>query len=425
MRTRRATFRLKNMAAWLVIMSGVMFTGKLFAAETEQIIFLHYWTGALSGGINDMVSAFSAIHPEYTVRATGFEHESFKISIKVMLAGGNPPDMFSYWAGARVQALVKEGYLDAIDDIWAAEKMDERFPAAIGQACTYNGQKYIIPVTQHYVALFYNTRIFQQLNLTPPATWEEFLAACQKIKAAGITPIALGARDRWPAQFWFDYLLLRTAGPEYRQRLMTHHAAYTDPEVSAAFSLWKDLISQGYLTTNPNMLDWSEAAKQLFHGEAAMTLMGTWIIGLFDGQLGWKQGQDYDFFPFPAVTPEVPGASLGPIDAIAVAKEGKVKAAKTAMVYFSDVEPQQKMSQGSGALSPNMNVPSSFYSDLQQRILDAIRAAPNWAFNYDLATDPDVAELGLNAFAKFLDQPDAIPAILKDVEQQKQKVLPQ
>ena len=87
--------------------------------------------------------------------------------------------------------------------------------------------------------------------------------------------------------------------------------------------------------------------------------------------------------------------------------------------------PQQKMSRGSGALSPNMTVPPSFYTDLQQRILDAIRAAPNWAFNYDLATDPDVAELGLNAFAKFLDQPDAISAILKDVEQQKQQVLSQ
>ena len=393
-------------------------SGEAFAQKAEQIIFLHYWSGALSGGINEMVEAFSAKNPQYKVRATGFEHESFKISIKVMLAGGNPPDLFSYWAGARVQSLVDAGNLEPIDDIWQEANMDERFPAAVAQACTYNGKKYVIPVTQHYVSVYYNKAIFKQHNIEVPTTWPEFLAVSQKLKDAGITPIALGARDRWPAQFWFDYILLRTAGPEYRQKLMTHQASYTDPEVKNTLEIWKDLIEQGYFKPAPNAFDWSEAAKMVYHGEAAMTLMGTWIIGLFDGQLGWKQGQDYDYFPFPKMEEGIPGSSLGPIDVIVLPKEGKINAAKQAMLYFADIEPQQEMSKGSGALSPNAKIPASFYSDLQQRILSTIRETPNWAFNYDLATDPEIAEIGLDMFARFLTQPDQYLNIMKDTEAQ-------
>ena len=52
--------------------------------------------------------------------------------------------------------------------------------------------------------------------------------------------------NRWPAQFWFDYLLLRTAGPEYRASLMAGEASYTDDEVQRAMQLWKDLVDAGY-----------------------------------------------------------------------------------------------------------------------------------------------------------------------------------
>ena len=57
------------------------------------------------------------------------------------------------------------------------------------------------------------------------------MAACKTLKGAGVKPFALGSKNRWPAQFWFDYILLRTAGPEYRAKLMAGEASYTDPEV--------------------------------------------------------------------------------------------------------------------------------------------------------------------------------------------------
>lgn len=52
-------------------------------------------------------------------------------------------------------------------------------------------------------------------------------------------------------------------------------------------------------------------------GKAAMTLMGTWISGYWDGNQV-KPGEGYDFFPFPEITPGVPQAALGPVDGFAI-----------------------------------------------------------------------------------------------------------
>jgi multiple sugar transport system substrate-binding protein/raffinose/stachyose/melibiose transport system substrate-binding protein len=300
--------------------------------------------------------------------------------------------------------------------------MDERFPISVANACTYNNKKYAIPVTLHYAAVFYNKKIFRDNEITAPRTWADFIKVCKKLKGSGIVPIALGSRERWPAQFWFDYILLRTAGPEYRHRLMTQAASYNDPEVIKTFSIWKEILDQGYFIKNPNVFDWAAAAKKVYHGEAAMTLMGTWIIGFFDSKLGWQQDVHYDFFPFPVIDPNVPSVSVGPIDAIIVPKKGKLDAAKKTMEYFADIEPQKEMSKGSGALAPNDEIPSSFYSKLQQRILKTIHESSYWAFNYDLATRPLVAEIGLDCFAKFLDHPGDYKMILEKTDKKVRQV---
>lgn len=389
------------------------------AGQPQKIIFLHYWTGALSGGIDQMVDTFNRDHPSYRVRATGFEHETFKVSIRAMLAAGHPPDLFSYWAGARVQAIVDAGHLSPIDDLWAQAGLDRLFSPLVAGAATYNGSKYIIPVTQHYICFFYNKSIFSRYGLQPPTTWEAFLSVCEKlVKKAGISPIALGSRERWPAQYWFDHLMLRTAAPEFRERLMNGNASYTDPAVKKTFDLWKTLLDKHYFNPTPNLYDWSEAAKMVFHGKAAMTLMGTWAIGLFDGQLGWRQESDYDFFAFPLIDPAIPTVSMGPLDAIVLPAEGNLKAARKTLRYFTDEAPQKAMSKGSGALSPSQQVPPEFYTPLQRRIRKAIADSALWVTPYDLATPPAAAESGLNLFSRFLDNPEQVSGLLKATEKE-------
>ncbi len=204
-------------------------------APRSAVTLLHYFSGALSGGIAELAQEFNTKNPQYELRPVPIDHEAFKTSIHDTLQSGKPPDLYSYWAGARTAALVE--HLEPLDDIWQQGGMDSRFPPALARtASEYEGRKYLIPITQHYVAFFYNKKIFTAHRVTPPTTWEDLLAACTTLKAAGITPIALGARDKWPAQFWFDFLLLRTAPFEFRQSLMSGAARFDDPKVLATFA---------------------------------------------------------------------------------------------------------------------------------------------------------------------------------------------
>ena len=60
------------------------------------------------------------------------------------------------------------------------------------------------------VGFWYNKALFTKAGITaPPTTWDELLADVGKLKDAGITPIALGGKDKWPGMFWWAYLAIR------------------------------------------------------------------------------------------------------------------------------------------------------------------------------------------------------------------------
>ncbi len=380
----------------------------LAQGEETFVTVMHYFTGELGrAALNDIFTAFQE-ESGLTVFDNPIGHEDFKTTILVMAAGGDLPDMFSYWAGARVQFVVDSGALAPIDDMWDANNLSDVVPASIAEGATiYNGQRYLIPFGYHYVGMFYNPAVMAQAGVTEfPTTWDGFLALCDTLQAAGVTPIALGSLNRWPAQFWFDYLLLRTAGPEYRARLMAGEASYTDPEVVRVMELWKGLVDAGYFVPDANAYDWTDAADQVANGEAAMTLMGTWITGYWNGN-GLVPGENYDFFPFPAIDEGVPNVALGPVDGFVMsANAAHPNSARALMAYLiTNLDAQAIWAQGQGALSPNVNVDPSIYNVVMQKAADQVAAAEGFNFNYDLATTPPMAEGGLDMFAQFMNDP--------------------
>ncbi|GAA3133157.1 extracellular solute-binding protein [Nonomuraea salmonea] len=75
---------------------------------------------------------------------------------------------------------------------------------------------------------------FEQAGITePPATWSAFLDAVKKLKAAGITPIALAGKEKWPGHYYWAYLALRIAGIEGLKQAETDHD-FTKPDFIAA-----------------------------------------------------------------------------------------------------------------------------------------------------------------------------------------------
>ncbi|MFY0620138.1 MAG: extracellular solute-binding protein [Pelagimonas sp.] len=384
-------------------------------AEKGEVTISHYFTGELGlKAFNEQIDRFEA-DSGYSLKDSPVGHEDYKTDILVRASGNSLPDVFSYWAGARVQFIADSNALHAIDGMWDKAGLDEVVAKSIADSATsYNGNRYLVPMNYHYAGMFYNKAVLDEAGVTEmPSDWDGFLALCAKLKEAGIDPIALGSANRWPAQFWFDYLLLRTAGPEYRAKLMAGDASYDDAEVKRAMGMWKDLADAGYFAENSNANTWTDASDKVARGDAAMTLMGTWITGYWGG-LELVPGEDYDFFPFPAIDAGVPVASVGPVDGLVIAgNTGNAAGAEAFLEYMvSNPEVQASWSGAQGALSANVNVDPTSYNDVMLKAFNTVADSEVFAFNYDLATPPPVAEVGLSMFARFMDDPSKVDEIL-------------
>lgn len=413
----------RNLLMTAIAVPALLAAGSTYAADGEVTIS-HYFTGEL--GLDGLKEIFADFEDEagIAVKDSPIGHEDFKTGILVRAAGNNLPDVFSYWAGARTQFVIDSGSLRPIDEMWDATGLDEVVAKSVADSATlYDGERYLVPFGYHYAGMFYNTGVLEEAGITDmPETWEEFLAMCETLKSNGVTPIALGSKNRWPAQFWFDYLVLRTAGPDYRARLMDGTASYDDEEVKVAMAKWKELIDKGYFVANANADTWTDASDKVARGDAAMTLMGTWITGYWNS-IGLEPEADYDFFEFPEVEDGVPNAVVGPVDGLVISANAANPEGAEKLLNFmiSDTDVQAKWAGIQGALSANVNVDSSAYTPVMQDALEAVAEADAFVFNYDLSTPPPVAEVGLSMFARFMDDPSKVDAILDQAAEDAEK----
>lgn len=377
-------------------------------------MLLHYFTGNLAQGFMEFTKEINKKLKDVYLVSTPLEHEEFKTSIRIQLETDNPPDLFSYWAGARTDYLIEKGMVSPISSIFDNGVNRELLDESIIDACSYNDELYLFPLTRHFVGFFYNKALFKKFNLTPPKTWDELISIAELVKSNDITPFSLGSKNRWPAQFWFDYILLRTAGFDYRQDLMNKSASYTDLEVLKTIDIWKNLLDQEYFNKDYRELTWADAAEKLVTGEAAMTLIGTWVLQFLGNN---NSDSEYGFFPFPQMDSDIESVALGPIDGILLAKNANNKEKSLEILQFLAIpERSEALNAKSGALSPFKSINDSIYSPLQLEIKDQIQKNTHWAFNYDLATEPQVSEAGLEFFVDFMENPHDYEALLNELQ---------
>ena len=278
----------------LLIVLGIVIPAAGQEGEVKQVTLMHYFSGELGNkAIAEIITNFTAAHKDFVILSNPIGHEDFKTTILIMLAGDEPPDIFSYWAGARMQFVVDAGRLAPIDDMWESAGPGRHHSGLAGVGRDHLQR----PALPDPVRLPLCRVLLQPAGVRrcghhhPAHDLGRVPGRLRNAEGGRRAPIALGSMNRWPAQFWFDYLLLRTAGPEYRAKLMAGEAAYTDPEVVHAMEMWKELVDNGYFYPDANAYDWTDAADQVANGEAGMTLMGTWITGYWDGN-GPSRGRE-------------------------------------------------------------------------------------------------------------------------------------
>jgi len=371
--------------------------------------------------IEGTVSAWNEANPDQPVDMSIINHEDFKQALRAMLTASPAPDVMDWFAGNRARFFIDRGLIADFSDVWEQEGWDDVYAPGFAALASYNDGKYFLPSSYYWWAIYYRPSLFEQVGIAAaPETFDELLQACDALNAAGITPITIGARFKWPAAAWFDYLNMRTNGPEFHIDLMDLEIPYNDPRVKAAFENWQKLIDANCFIDDPAAYDWQEAVDPMVQGEAAMYLMGGFIVDSYPDEAE----ADLDFFRFPVINPDVPIGEDAPTDGyFMAANAGNLPGGKAFLAYLGSKEVQQSLLDNLGRLPSRTDVDISNISAPIQKGIQLIQGADYIAQFYDRDTTPPMAEAGMDAMMRFWDDPSQLDQILDELEQERQRIL--
>jgi len=268
----------------------------------------------------DTVAAFEEANPGVKISIQSVQNEDMDGKLQTALNSGDSPDIFMARGGGKLADVVAAGQaMDLTDSLFDATR------SALGEAAlsafSVDGKVYGVPTAVLPGGIYYSKDLFEQAGITgTPTTVDELSTAVDKLKAAGIQPIALGAKDAWPAAHWYYFFALR----ECSQDTMTQAAKDMTFDDSCWTKAGEDLqefagtepFNSGYLTTSAQQGAGSSAGLLANH-QAAMELMGAWDPGVIASLTpDEKPLPDLGWFPFPAVDDGQgdPSAMMGGVD---------------------------------------------------------------------------------------------------------------
>ncbi|GGP75487.1 ABC transporter substrate-binding protein [Streptomyces melanogenes] len=341
----------------------------------------------------ERAKAFEAANPHVRVKLVTMENDAYKSKMTALTSSGKLPDIYHTWGGGVLKQQIDAGLVEDLTPSvqpWA----DTLVPAS-AKAYQFDGKTYAVPFDIGAVGFWYNKALFAKAGIeSPPTTWAGYLDAVGKLKSAGITPIALAGKEKWPGMYYWAYLAMRIAGVDGMRKAADAKDFTGDAFVKAGEHL-KELVAlqpfqKGFLGaaySTPN----GEAAA-MGNGKAAMELMGQWAP-VVQADAGKGIGGDLGFFPFPAVDGGKGAQSdvFGGGGGYAVRK-GAPKAAADFLKFLVTAE-SDRVLVAKGSMMPVVKDATTALTDPNlKRVSDALGKATGFQLYLDQAYPPAVGQ---------------------------------
>ena len=385
------------------------------ASSTAKVTFT-WWNNAtnqpLLGVWQSVIKSFEASHPNITIQNVPIQNEQFTTKIPLALQGNNPPDIYQQWGGGQEATQVKSGKLADLTSS-VSSWIGELGSAAAGWQVA--GKQYGVPFDLHVVGLWYRKDLFAKAGISsPPTTIAQLESDDAKLKAAGITPIAIGSKDRWPDAFWYEYFAVRECPQSVIQSAMTSVSLSNSCFAQAGTDLTSFMATSpfqtGFLGTSAQQGAGSSAGM-VASGKAAMELQGDWDPSVMEGvstnknlsaELGW--------FPFPAVSGAKGDATavLGGGDGMSCTT-GAAEPACSEFLQYLDSTPiqEQLIKVASPGLPANPAAVSAITLPAEQTAAAADKAASYVATYFDTAMPTQPGQNLDNAVANYFAGPSS------------------
>ncbi len=257
-------------------------------------------------------AVFEEIEKKYNVateielRPGGAEGDNL---VKTRLATGDMADLLMYNTGSLFQALhPDQNFLDITNEAFMANVMD-----SFRTCVTYNGKQYGVPFGFIGAGgLLYNKKVYSELQLSIPKTWDEFLANCEKVKTAGKTAVIASYKDSWTAQLFVlaDYYNVQSELPDFAADYTANKAKYADsPAALSGFQKLEDTFKKGFLNKDAVTTTYDMAVKMLAEGTGVHYPMLTSAVAAIQANFPDKVN-DIGFFAQPGKSADKNGLTV-------------------------------------------------------------------------------------------------------------------
>jgi raffinose/stachyose/melibiose transport system substrate-binding protein len=246
-----------------------------------------------------LIDDWNAERTDIHIEATAYDMEEYRSKIKTSLAAGEAPDMFYMWSGSFVRPYLRTGNMLPIDTYLTGD-VKARIKPGMLEACMDGGKTYSVPIYTFIANLYCNTELFEQAGAVIPKTYDELLAAVKALRGHGITPIALGEKDRWPGMYWYNILAMRHAGLQGASQALQYPALFERAAFREAAEKLLELHENDAFSENAFEMGFVDMLDSFRNGEAAMMYQGDWVAATIEDE-GSPTKDAVTLVPFPVV----------------------------------------------------------------------------------------------------------------------------
>ena len=339
-----------------------------FADSAKKLEVFSWWT---SGGEAAALDALFKVYKEHNpgvdiINATvaGGGGSAARAVLQTRLAGGNPPDTWQSHPGWELLGqYVEPGYCEPLNDIYQGENWEKVLPAQLIKLLTKDDKQWCVLAGVHRGNdLWYNKKVLDKagIKISDKISIDEFLADCAKLKAAGVTPLAVGDSGIWATAQLFENTLLGTIGPDGWTALFSGKMSFDDPKVKQAANSYAKILA--YQNPDHSALTWDQAIKAVQEGRCAFSSMGDWAQGEFT-KAGLKDNVDYGWVSHPGTA----GGFIVVADGFTLAKNAPHKAETVAWLKsIGSKESQEEFNPLKGSIPIRTDIDKSKFGPYHQ-----------------------------------------------------------
>jgi glucose/mannose transport system substrate-binding protein len=357
---------------------------------TPNLEVVSWWTsGSEQQALTVLFDQFKAAHADVTVTnaaVPGGGGSNAQVVLAQRLLSGNQPDVWQTFPGGALARYVDQKQVIDASSVYSGG-LAAALPKTILDGLTVDGKQYGVPTSAHRGnVLFYNTKLLGQAGVTPPTTGysaDAFRDDLAKVAQAGLTPLCLGAKDRFTTAALFENVLLGVVGTRGWDKIRADRFDWSSAQVREALTRFGAILDRA--DPEAAALSWDAATRKLASGGCAFETLNDSAFGELL-KAGAVEGDDFGAVPYPGTD----DSYVAVVDTFVVGRGAKnLRNGADFLATIAEPDTQVAFSKAKGSVPVRTDADTTSLTPYQRDAAAALRTKTIvWSIVHGEATSP-------------------------------------